>query len=64
MLLGAHMSIAGGVFNAFAQGEEFGCTTIQIFTKSSNQWRAKELTDEEVERYHSEQKRTGIDPDP
>jgi deoxyribonuclease-4 len=62
MLLGAHMSIAGGVFNAFAQGEEFGCTTIQIFTKSSNQWRAKELSDEEVEKYHSEQKRTGIDP--
>jgi len=62
MLLGAHMSIAGGVFNAFAQGEESGCTTIQIFTKSSNQWRAKELTDEEVEKYHSEQKRTGIDP--
>ena len=62
MLLGAHMSIAGGVFNAFAQGEEFGCTTIQIFTKSSNQWRAKELSDEEVRKYHSEQKRTGINP--
>jgi len=62
MLLGAHMSIAGGVFNAFTQGEEFGCTTIQIFTKSSNQWKAKELTEREVEKYHSEQKRTGINP--
>jgi deoxyribonuclease-4 len=62
MLLGAHMSIAGGAFNAFAHGEKFGCTTIQIFTKSSNQWRAKELTAEEVEKYHSEQKRTGIKP--
>jgi deoxyribonuclease-4 len=56
------MSIAGGVFNAFLDGEEVGCTTIQIFTKSSNQWRAKELTDEELEKYHSEQKRTGIKP--
>lgn len=62
MLLGAHMSIAGGAFNAFAQGEHFGCTTIQIFTKSSNQWKAKELTDEEIEKYHAEQERTGIDP--
>lgn len=62
MLLGAHMSIAGGAFKAFAQGEYFGCTTIQIFTKSSNQWKAKELTDEEVDKYHAEQKRTGIDP--
>lgn len=62
MLLGAHMSIAGGAFNAFLHGEKSGCTTIQIFTKSSNQWRAKELSDEEVEKFHSEQKRTGINP--
>jgi deoxyribonuclease-4 len=62
MLLGAHMSIAGGVFNAFAHGEKFKCTTIQIFNKSSNQWRAKELTDEETGRFFAEQERTGIDP--
>jgi len=62
MLLGAHMSIAGGVYNAFLQGEEAGCTSIQIFTKSSNQWRAKELSEEELERYHAEQKRTKISP--
>ncbi len=62
MLLGAHMSIAGGAFNAFLHGEKFGCTTIQIFTKSSNQWRAKELNDEELEKFHGEQKRTSINP--
>ncbi len=62
MLLGAHMSIAGGAFNAFARGEQFGCNCLQIFTKSSNQWKAKELTDEDIEKYHSEQKRTKIDP--
>lgn len=62
LLLGAHVSIAGGVFNAFIQGEALGCTTIQIFTKSSNQWRAKELGKEELEHYHAEQKRTGIKP--
>jgi deoxyribonuclease-4 len=62
MLLGAHMSIAGGAFNAFIAGEALGCTTIQIFTKSSNQWKAKKLSDEELEKYHDEQKRTGINP--
>jgi deoxyribonuclease IV len=62
MLLGAHMSIAGGAYNAFLEGEKLDCTTIQIFTKSSNQWRAKELSDEEVARFHAEQKRTGIKP--
>jgi deoxyribonuclease IV len=62
MLLGAHMSIAGGVFKAIIEGEKTGCTTIQIFTKSSNQWRAKELGEKELETYQAEQKRTGISP--
>lgn len=62
MLIGAHMSIAGGLYNAFAEGERKGCDTIQIFVKSSNQWKAKPITDEELEKYHQEQKRTGIEP--
>ena len=62
LYLGAHMSIAGGLYNAFAQGEAFGCDTIQIFVKSSNQWKAKPLTDEEVQKFKDEQKRTGIEP--
>jgi deoxyribonuclease-4 len=61
-LLGAHMSIAGGVFNAFLHGKSAGCNTIQIFVKSNNQWRAKPLSDEEVEKYHHLQKETAIDP--
>lgn len=61
-LLGAHMSIAGGVFNAFLHGQSAGCKTIQIFVKSNNQWRAKPLSDEEVEKYHQLQKETGIAP--
>lgn len=56
------MSIAGGLYNAFAEGERKGCDTIQIFVKSSNQWKAKPITDEELEKYHQEQKRTGIGP--
>jgi deoxyribonuclease-4 len=62
MLIGAHMSIAGGLFNAFAEGERKGCETIQIFVKSSNQWQAKPISDEDLEKYHQEQKRTGIGP--
>lgn len=56
------MSIAGGVFNAFLNGKSVGCNTIQIFVKSNNQWRAKLLSDEEVEKYHQLQKETGINP--
>jgi deoxyribonuclease-4 len=62
LLIGAHMSISGGVFNAILAGEELGCTTIQIFTKNNNQWRAKELTSAEVDKFFEHQKRTGISP--
>ncbi|KPJ50061.1 MAG: endonuclease IV [candidate division Zixibacteria bacterium DG_27] len=62
ILLGAHMSIAGGVYNCFDHGEHFKCTTIQIFTKSSNQWRAKPLTEEEIATYKRRQRETGISP--
>lgn len=62
MKLGAHMSIAGGVYNAFERGRSIGCDTIQIFTKSSNQWYSKPLTDEDLTRFRQEQERTGIAP--
>lgn len=61
-LIGAHMSIAGGTFNAILHAEEAGCFCVQLFVKSSNQWRAKPLDDEEVERFHTERKRTKIGP--
>ncbi|MEW5924426.1 MAG: deoxyribonuclease IV [Candidatus Zixiibacteriota bacterium] len=60
MLLGAHMSIAGGIFNAVLDGEKAGCDVIQIFTKQSNQWKAKPLTDEEITRFFDEQKRSKV----
>jgi deoxyribonuclease-4 len=62
LLVGAHMSISGGPFNALLHGEELGCTTIQIFTKNSNQWRAKLLTSEDARKFREAQKRTGISP--
>ncbi len=61
-LIGAHMSIAGGVFNAILAGEEAGCRTVQLFNKSSNQWAAKTLTDKEVEQFQDEAARTKIAP--
>lgn len=60
--LGAHMSIAGGVDKAITRGREVGCETIQIFTKSSNQWRAKPLSEEEVERFRKNQEQFNISP--
>jgi len=44
LVLGAHMSIAGGMEKAFEHAESIDCTCMQIFTKSNRQWRAKPIT--------------------
>jgi deoxyribonuclease-4 len=62
MLVGAHLSISGGVDKAFGRATDLECTSFQIFTKSNRQWRAKELSPEEIERYHQRQQDTGIEP--
>jgi deoxyribonuclease IV len=62
LLLGAHMSISGGTFNAITHGVNTGCTSIQMFTKNNNQWRAKPLEDDEIEKFLSMQKESGIAP--
>jgi deoxyribonuclease-4 len=51
ILLGAHMSIAGGVHTAVERGRRIGCTTMQMFVKNNNQWRGKPLTAEDVSTY-------------
>jgi deoxyribonuclease IV len=48
MLIGAHVSPAGGPANAVARGEERHCTAIQIFNQSPRQWKGRLYKDEEV----------------
>ena len=62
LLVGAHMSIAGGIHRAFAHGMRAGCRTIQIFLKSSSQWRGKTLTEEDRRLYREAQDASGIRP--
>jgi deoxyribonuclease-4 len=52
-ILGAHESIAGGYYKAVEIARNVGCDCVQIFTKNNNQWRAKELTDEDVARFRA-----------
>jgi deoxyribonuclease IV len=48
LLIGAHMSIAGGVENAITAGQSINCTAIQIFTHSNRQWKVNPLKPESV----------------
>ncbi len=47
------MSIAGGYYRAVERAVEAGCDCVQLFTKNNNQWRAKELTDEEAQKFQA-----------
>lgn len=62
MKFGAHMSISGGLYKAFGHGERAGCDTIQLFSKNQQQWRAKPLLDDEIDRFKAEHARTGYGP--
>jgi deoxyribonuclease-4 len=53
MLIGAHVSPAGGPANAVARGEERHCTAIQIFNQSPRMWKGRLYTDAEVENFHA-----------
>lgn len=60
MKFGAHVSIAGGVFNAPQNGVDATCDVVQIFTKNQRQWRVKELSDADIEKFKAEERRTGV----
>lgn len=51
MLFGAHMSIAGGFDKAVDRAMLAGCDALQIFTKNSNQWKAKPILPEVAELF-------------
>lgn len=62
LLIGAHMSIAGGLYKAFARGEQAGCRAMQIFTKNASRWKAKPLDDGAVEAFRKAWKDSDIGP--
>jgi len=62
VLLGAHMSIAGGVHTAIERAVRIGCTALQMFVKNNNQWKGKALSDEDVATYKDALSKARIGP--
>jgi deoxyribonuclease-4 len=52
-LFGAHMSVVGGLHNAIAASVEYGCETVQLFTKNANQWQGKPITDADAQTFRA-----------
>lgn len=62
MLLGAHMSVSGGLSLAFERAQSIGINTMQIFTKNQTRWEQKPTPAEEIARWNAAQATTGIGP--
>lgn len=59
-LVGAHVSIAGGLHKAIERAEALGGTTMQIFTKNSKAWFGKPIPQEEAERFRKALKESNL----
>src|SRR5438132_10841890 len=51
LLLGAHMSIRGGVSMAIERAHSINCTAMQIFVKNNMQWFARPLRADEIRAF-------------
>ena len=60
--VGAHVSTAGGVFNAPLNAEKIGAKAFALFTKNQRQWKAKPLTDEAIKKFKDNLKKVKISP--
>jgi deoxyribonuclease IV len=60
--LGAHLSIAGGLPRAVDRAQASRCDALQIFTKSTGQWRARPLPPDEIEAFRARVRETGVRP--
>ncbi len=60
LLVGAHISIAGGMYKAGQRALDVGAATMQIFTKSNKSWYAKPIAAEDAERFKQAVKEAGL----
>jgi deoxyribonuclease-4 len=60
LLLGAHESTSGGLHEAFGRALADGAEAVQIFTKSSRMWRAKEITADDARTFRARARDTGL----
>ena len=61
MLIGAHVSPAGGPAKAVERGVERGCRSIQIFNQSPRQWKPHAYSDDQLAEYRETIESSGVD---
>jgi deoxyribonuclease-4 len=61
-LLGAHMSISGGLEKALLRGKACGCHVIQVFTRNPTQWVSGGLSRKEMDAFREVRTETSVVP--
>jgi deoxyribonuclease-4 len=61
MLIGAHVSPAGGPAKAVGRGEDLGARAIQIFNQNPRAWKPTEYGDDAVEAFHEAMAASPVD---
>ena len=60
MLLGAHVSVSGGIHTAIDRAETMGCDAVQLFTQSPRAWRPTNHDPANFERLKERRDEAGI----
>jgi deoxyribonuclease-4 len=61
MLIGAHVSTAGGLANAIERGEKLGCESIQIFNQSPRMWRPTKYGEEDFAAFREAMEASAVE---
>src|SRR5438093_4911934 len=60
MLIGGHVSSAGGLERAIERAEELGCETMQIFNQSPRMWRPTNYTEQDFSAFRERLARSSV----
>lgn len=60
ILLGTHVSVAGGLPKGMERAAEYGCTAAQIFSKSARTWKETEIAEAEALAFRKARKAAGV----
>jgi deoxyribonuclease-4 len=60
IMIGAHLSISGGLEKAVYKADELGINALQIFTKNASTWKEKTLTGSEIGAFLKAVENSGV----
>jgi deoxyribonuclease-4 len=60
--VGAHLSIAGAIYESIGRAVRLECDCLQIFSRNPRSWQAKPLSDEDAGEFRRRRQSAGLDP--